>query len=94
MRRRNRAVPRGKPNPAVSSLVSRHSSNVLALCAGAAPHRPARLLAHPRPHTLSSWLSGLPVVMLTTTGAKTGQQRTTPVITVSDGNDLVVIGSN
>jgi hypothetical protein len=32
--------------------------------------------------------------MLTTTGAKTGQQRTTPVITVSDGNDLVVIGSN
>ena len=28
-------------------------------------------------HTLSSRLSGLPVVMLTTTGAKTGQRRTT-----------------
>jgi deazaflavin-dependent oxidoreductase (nitroreductase family) len=45
-------------------------------------------------HTLSSWLSGLPVVMLTTTGAKTGQQRTSPVIAVPDGGNLVVVASN
>ena len=41
-----------------------------------------------------SWLSGLPVVMLTTTGARTGQQRTLPVIAVPDGDNLVVIASN
>jgi hypothetical protein len=45
-------------------------------------------------HTFSSWISGLPVVMLTTTGARTGQQRTCPVIAVADGDDLVVIASN
>jgi deazaflavin-dependent oxidoreductase (nitroreductase family) len=45
-------------------------------------------------HTLSNWLSGLPVVMLTTTGAKTGQQRTSPVIAVPDGDNLVVIATN
>ena len=45
-------------------------------------------------HTLSSRVSGLPVVMLTTTGAKTGQQRTSPVLGVPDGEDLVVIASN
>ena len=45
-------------------------------------------------HTFTSWLSGVPVVMLTTTGAKTGQQRTSPVIAVPDGDNLVVIGSN
>jgi deazaflavin-dependent oxidoreductase (nitroreductase family) len=45
-------------------------------------------------HTLSSRVSGLPVVMLTTTGAKTGQQRTSPVVGVPDGKNLVVIASN
>ena len=45
-------------------------------------------------HTFSSWLSGLPVVMLTTTGARTGQQRTSPVIAVPDGDNLAVIASN
>lgn len=45
-------------------------------------------------HTLSSWVSGIPVVMLTTTGAKTGRQRTSPVLGVPDGDNLVVIASN
>ena len=44
-------------------------------------------------HTFSSRLARLPVVMLTTTGAKTGQQRTSPVIAVPDGDNLVVIAS-
>jgi deazaflavin-dependent oxidoreductase (nitroreductase family) len=44
--------------------------------------------------TVSSLMSGLPVVMLTTTGARTGQQRTLPVLGFADGDRLVVIASN
>ena len=44
--------------------------------------------------TLSSALSGLPVVMLTTTGARTGAARTQPVLGIPDGEALVVIASN
>ena len=39
-------------------------------------------------------VSGLPVVMLTTTGAKTGQQRVWPVLGLPDGDNLVVMASN
>lgn len=35
-----------------------------------------------------------PVLLLTTTGRKSGQQRTAPVVYVADGENLVVIGSN
>ena len=35
-----------------------------------------------------------PVVLLTTTGRKSGQQRTAPVIFMRDGDSIVVIGSN
>jgi deazaflavin-dependent oxidoreductase (nitroreductase family) len=45
-------------------------------------------------HTFVNWVSGLPVVMLTTTGAKTGQQRVWPVLGVPDGDNLVVMASN
>jgi deazaflavin-dependent oxidoreductase (nitroreductase family) len=34
------------------------------------------------------------VIILTTTGAKTGQQRTAPVVAVPDGANLVVVASN
>jgi deazaflavin-dependent oxidoreductase (nitroreductase family) len=44
--------------------------------------------------TLSSALSGLPVAMLTTTGARTGVARTQPVMAMPDGEALVVIASN
>jgi deazaflavin-dependent oxidoreductase (nitroreductase family) len=44
--------------------------------------------------TFSSWVSGVPVVMLTTTGAKSGQRRTLPVLGVEDNERLVVIASN
>jgi deazaflavin-dependent oxidoreductase (nitroreductase family) len=44
--------------------------------------------------TLSSWLAGLPVIMLTTTGAKTDQRRTVPVLGLLDGEEVVVIASN
>jgi F420H(2)-dependent quinone reductase len=35
-----------------------------------------------------------PVLLLTTTGRKSGQQRTAPVVYLTDGENLVVIGSN
>jgi deazaflavin-dependent oxidoreductase (nitroreductase family) len=44
--------------------------------------------------TLSSLLSGLPVVMLTTVGARTGVPRTQPVLAIPDGEAIVVIASN
>jgi deazaflavin-dependent oxidoreductase (nitroreductase family) len=35
-----------------------------------------------------------PVLLLTTTGRRSGQQRTTPVVYLADGERVVVIGSN
>jgi deazaflavin-dependent oxidoreductase (nitroreductase family) len=45
-------------------------------------------------HTFSSLLSGLPVVMLTTTGARTGRPRTVPVLGLSTPDGFAVIASN
>jgi deazaflavin-dependent oxidoreductase (nitroreductase family) len=45
--------------------------------------------------TFTSWLAGLPVAWLTTTGAKSGAQRTCPVLAIPCGDGrLVVIASN
>jgi deazaflavin-dependent oxidoreductase (nitroreductase family) len=44
--------------------------------------------------TFTSWITGLPVVMLTTTGARTGQPRTLPVLGIPVDDRLVVIASN
>jgi deazaflavin-dependent oxidoreductase (nitroreductase family) len=44
--------------------------------------------------TFSAWISGLPIVMLTTTGARTGQPRTLPVLGLTEGDRLVLIASN
>ena len=35
-----------------------------------------------------------PVLLLTTTGRRSGQKRTAPVVYLADGEDVVVIGSN
>lgn len=45
-------------------------------------------------HTLASLLSGLPVVMLTTTGARSGRERTVPVLGLPTPGGLAVIASN
>lgn len=37
---------------------------------------------------------GLPVMLLTTNGAKSGLPRTTPLIFGRDGDDVIVVGSN
>jgi deazaflavin-dependent oxidoreductase (nitroreductase family) len=45
--------------------------------------------------TFTSWLADLPVAWLTTTGAKSGAQRTSPVLAIpGEDGKLVVIASN
>lgn len=44
--------------------------------------------------SVTSVLTGLPIVNLTTTGAKSGQPRTVPLIGVPDGEDLILVASN
>ena len=45
--------------------------------------------------TFTSWLAGLPVAWLTTTGARSGVERTSPVLAIPCGDGrLVVIASN
>jgi deazaflavin-dependent oxidoreductase (nitroreductase family) len=44
--------------------------------------------------TVSSWLSGIEISMLTTTGARTGRPRTLPVLALPDGEDKILIASN
>ena len=45
-------------------------------------------------HTFTSVFTGLPVVMLTTIGAKSGRPSTVPVVGIPDGEHLAVIASN
>ncbi len=44
--------------------------------------------------SLTSVLAGLPIVWLTTTGAKTGLPRRSPLVGLVDGDKVVVIASN
>jgi F420H(2)-dependent quinone reductase len=39
---------------------------------------------------LGKKMNGMPVLLLTTTGRKTGKQRTVPVVYMSDGDDYVI----
>jgi deazaflavin-dependent oxidoreductase (nitroreductase family) len=44
--------------------------------------------------TLAALLSGLPVVMLTTTGAKSGRRIASPLLGMPEGRGIVIVGSN
>jgi deazaflavin-dependent oxidoreductase (nitroreductase family) len=44
--------------------------------------------------TLASWLAGIPVVMLTTTGRRSGRRISTPILAVPEGDAFVMVGSN
>jgi deazaflavin-dependent oxidoreductase (nitroreductase family) len=44
--------------------------------------------------TFVSWVAGLPIVMLTTTGARSGRRHTLPLVGLPDGDRLIVIASN
>jgi deazaflavin-dependent oxidoreductase (nitroreductase family) len=45
-------------------------------------------------YTLSSLLTGATIITLTTTGAKSGQPRTVPLMALEDGDRLILIASN
>jgi deazaflavin-dependent oxidoreductase (nitroreductase family) len=55
--------------------------------------RPVHRLTRGR-HTFASLVSGIPVVMLTTLGARSGRPRTVPLLGIPDGGDIAVIASN
>lgn len=55
--------------------------------------RPVYRLTRGR-QTFASLLAGIPVVMLTTTGARSGRPRTVPVLGLPIGDGLAVIASN
>ncbi len=52
---------------------------------------PLYRLSHGR---IGGRINRAPVLLLTTTGRKSGQPRTAPVVYLADGESLVVIGSN
>ena len=55
--------------------------------------RPVHRLTRGR-YIFASLLSGIPVVMLTTTGAKSGQPRTVPVLGIPAQGGVAIIASN
>lgn len=44
--------------------------------------------------TVPGLMAGLPVIMVTTTGAKTGKDRTMPLVGIPVADDIAIIGSN
>jgi len=44
--------------------------------------------------TLAALVSGLPVVMLTTTGARSGRETTVPILGFEEGDAVLVVASN
>jgi deazaflavin-dependent oxidoreductase (nitroreductase family) len=44
--------------------------------------------------TVPGLVAGLPILMITTTGAKSGEARTMPLMGIPVGDDLAVIGTN
>ncbi len=55
--------------------------------------RPVLRFSHGR-YSLTSILAGLPVVMVTTLGAKSGQPRSLPLVAIPDGESVILIASN
>src|SRR5689334_7415494 len=57
---------------------------------------PLDKLLYPRFHgrLVSAGPPILPLLFLTTTGRRSGQRRSTPLVYLADGEDLVVVGSN
>lgn len=55
--------------------------------------RPVHRLTRGR-YTFSSLVSGIPVVMLTTVGARTGRRRTVPVLGIPAEGTVAIIASN
>ena len=77
------------PNAAIVGLQFPNCQPGIDLVTALKLHRATRGRA-----TLASLASGLPVVMLTTTGRRSGRQVTTPIVAVPEDDALVLVGSN
>lgn len=44
--------------------------------------------------SLSNWISGLPIVLLTSTGAKSGLSRSVPLVGIEDGKKWILVASS
>ncbi|WP_165787075.1 nitroreductase/quinone reductase family protein [Pseudohalioglobus lutimaris] len=53
----------------------------------------ADYLANPEGRATGAGPSGLPTLLLTVVGRKTGQERTTPLVFLQHGEEMVVVGS-
>ncbi len=45
-------------------------------------------------HSLSNWVADVPIVTVTTIGAKSGQPRTMPLVAIPDDDNVILIASN
>lgn len=84
---------------------SRRSHRAIAGMAGSRPGawamskllRPIDEIVYKRSNgrtTASSSLAGLPIVMISTTGAKSGHARTTPLTAIPIGDNVALLGTN
>jgi deazaflavin-dependent oxidoreductase (nitroreductase family) len=53
----------------------------------------AAYLAHPDGRSTGAGPSGLPTLLLTCLGRKSGERRTTPLVFLQHGEDMVIVGS-
>ena len=88
----------GSPRPnTIQRLIQRVAATPVASAVlSALLHRVDRCVlwaSHGRA-TATSWLSGLPVVALTTTGARSRRLRTVPLVGLFEGSNVVVVASN
>ncbi len=88
-----RAAPPAPRHPALRRLASARPLSWLA--ALTLHHLDGAMLRFSRGRwLLSGALTGLPVATLFTVGARSGQQRQTPVLALPDGTTVVIIASN
>jgi deazaflavin-dependent oxidoreductase (nitroreductase family) len=75
------AIPASRAGARLSAAVLHHLDRLLMRLSGGRLSAPALLV-------------GLPTVMLTTTGARSGRPRTVPLLGIPDGDEFILVASN
>ena len=88
------SLQRGELVSQVQPAPCRHPADGAALRSCATSARPTGVQGNPWTDHVCGPGVRLPVIMLTTTGARTGSPRTGPVLGLPDGEDLLVIATN
>jgi deazaflavin-dependent oxidoreductase (nitroreductase family) len=84
-----------RPNPAQRAVRRFASTRVGARLFSVVAPRVDRALARVGGgRTVAEVAAGLPTVLVTTTGARTGRARTTPLAAIPDGDALALVGTN